>query len=521
MRFVLGTALLIVAAPTLVVGAERTLSDEEWQSDLRQLDAAIKETHFKPFHNLTQAEFDTRIAALAERIPELDDAGIMVAMAEIVAALGDGHTRLHLPRLYPELALAAELGHTGTPPPHHDSLRLSQLPVRFEWFDDGVFIVAATQSHTDLIGHRVTAIDGSGIEEALQQVRRVSFFENDSRARLMAPDRLALPDVLATLGVTDSATSVTLRTTGADGNEHSTQLDALAEPGETFVAGGPGELPLWLGRRDEYRWYQVLPDNDALYLQINEFEENPVIPYADFVAEVLAAARDAGVSRFVVDLRHNFGGIGSWVTPFVTGLRGSEFDEYGRLYILMGRGTFSAAQTFIHEFEELSYATFVGEPGGAKPSHYGDSRRIVLDNSGLTARASTIYWHSWLANDFRDAINPHLSAPLTSAAWFAGKDPALSAALEYTAPSSLALQIEEQFRAGNNQNALLLYQRYMSDATIADHWQQHPELLQMADRIAASGLVRQGYFMYFLADRYYPGRADVEAGLARLQALQE
>ena len=61
----------------------------------------------------------------------------------------------------------------------------------------------------------------------------------------------------------------------------------------------------------------------------------------------------------------------------------------------------------------------------------------------MTLRVSTIYWHSWLANDFRDAINPHIPAPLSSADHFAGVDPALEAALSYTAPPTLGEHTEE------------------------------------------------------------------------------
>jgi hypothetical protein len=259
----------------------------------------------------------------------------------------------------------------------------------------------------------------------------------------------------------------------------------------------------------------MLGEPKAMYVQVNEFEENPVSPYGDFVARTLEAARAAGAERFIVDLRNNFGGFGAWVTPFVTGLGRSEYNEYGRLHILVGRTTFSAAQRFMHQFEELTYATFVGEPGGAKPSHFGDSKRVVLKHSGLTLRVSTIYWHSWLANDFRDAIKPHIPAPLSSADYFSGTDPALAAALEYRSPKTLAAQIDEQFRLGNNQNALLLYTRFMSDASIANHRRVIPQLRRMADRLMEDGLVKQGYFVYFLANGSYPGDAETEAGLAR------
>ena len=116
--------------------------------------------------------------------------------------------------------------------------------------------------------------------------------------------------------------------------------------------------------------------------------------------------------------------------------------------------------------EEYSYAMFVGEPSGAKPSHHGDARRIVLNNSGITLRVSTLYWQSWLANDFRDAIQPHLDAPISSGDFFSGNDPGWQAAVSYTAPESLADQMAEQFRAENNQNALLLYQRYLTDPSL-------------------------------------------------------
>ena len=110
--------------------------------------------------------------------------------------------------------------------------------------------------------------------------------------------------------------------------------------------------PLWLSRTDEHEWYQLLPARDAMYVQVNRFAENPARPYADFVAETLARARASGVTRFVIDLRHNSGGIGAWTTPFLTGLSRSEYNAYGRLYLLIGRTTFSAAQHFLHKFEE-------------------------------------------------------------------------------------------------------------------------------------------------------------------------
>jgi len=511
--------LLLAAAPAFA--GDRALSDEQWEADIEQMSAAIKDVHFKPFHNVAEAEFDRAIQALTGDVPIMTDEEIIVAMARIVARLQDGHTRVHIPRLYPELALEAELGHGGTPPPKVESLKFAQLPVQFGLFDDGLYVIAALPGHAGMIGQQVTAFDDTPADEAIAAVRSVSFTENNSRAKLMAPDRLALPGVLTALGISHANDRLLLTTTDDDGKTATNTLQAVTEPGHVFQNGLPETLPSWQKHRDRFRWYEVRPDDDAIYVQVNQFEEEPIRPYGEFVAETIRAARKAEVSRYIIDLRHNSGGIGAWVTPFVTGLGNSEFNEYGRLFVLMGRTTFSAAQHFLHKFEELTYAAFVGEPSGAKPSHYGDSERVMLENSGITLRVSTIYWHSWLANDFRDSIQPHISATLTAADYFSGRDPVLAAAVNYKASASLAEQIEEQFRQGTNQNALLLFVRFMSDGTRADHEHVVPELRLMADRLAEDGYLRPGFFVYLLVNRTFPGDPATKAGLERLQALQE
>ena len=42
--------------------------------------------------------------------------------------------------------------------------------------------------------------------------------------------------------------------------------------------------------------------------------------------------------------------------------------------------------------ERWTPATFVGEPTGDPPNGYGDPKRTVLPNSGLTVQVSTLYW---------------------------------------------------------------------------------------------------------------------------------
>lgn len=498
---------------------QRALTDQQWREDLEQLSTAIKEIHFKPFHNVSEDDFDKSVESLSASIPSLSDSEIIVSMAKIVAQLQDGHTRIHLPRKYPEFALEAELGHGGTPPPKVEALKFDQLPVAFDLFEDGLFITAATAEYKHLTGRQVSKVGNLDSTEAIERLKAVSFHENQSRAKLIVPDRLALPEVLKAMDMVDSADEISITTVANDSEEH-TILKPMTGPADSRINAGDHSV-LWLSNRKAHQWYQVLPEQDAIYVQVNQFAENPTRIYGAFVAETLAAARKAGVSRYVIDLRHNSGGIGAWTIPFLTGLSRSEFNQYGRLYILMGRTTFSAAQHFLHEFEEYTYAMFVGEPSGAKPSHYGDGRRVVLNHSGLSMRVSTIYWHSWLANDFRESSIPHIDAPQTSADYFEGRDPGLEAALSYTAPQTIALQIDEQLRKEKNQNGLLLLQRYITDGTISDHAKAVPGLLDVGHGLLDDEITRPGFFVLFLTNRYFPGNPEVLAGLGRAHELMD
>jgi hypothetical protein len=77
--------------------------------------------------------------------------------------------------------------------------------------------------------------------------------------------------------------------------------------------------------------------------------------------------------------------------------------------------------------EKYTNITFVGEPTGSKGNTYGDSRKIVLPNSGITVRVAIYYWQDWYPWDKRDATVPQIAAPLTFDAYRKKIDPAMEA----------------------------------------------------------------------------------------------
>src|SRR5688572_391776 len=131
----------------------------------------------------------------------------------------------------------------------------------------------------------------------------------------------------------------------------------------------------------------------------------------------------------------------------------------GKLFVLIGRSTFSAAQFLVNDLEQYTDAVFVGEPSGGKANSYGDSRKITLPHSGLTVRVSTLWWQED-PRDSREWKAPDIAAELTSHDYRNNRDPAIEAVRGYRPEPSLAERMRAALKTGTVQDALRGYRDY-------------------------------------------------------------
>lgn len=102
-------------------------------------------------------------------------------------------------------------------------------------------------------------------------------------------------------------------------------------------------------------------------------------------------------------------------------------------------------------------------PPASKGNAFGDSRRITLPNSGVTARVSVYWWQDWSPWDTRRRTAPHVTAQLTAADYRANADPALSAALGYTPRQPLAELLNEALDRDDLALAVKRYRDFRSE----------------------------------------------------------
>jgi C-terminal processing protease CtpA/Prc len=105
-------------------------------------------------------------------------------------------------------------------------------------------------------------------------------------------------------------------------------------------------------------------------------------------------------------------------------------NKRGKLYLLIGRATFSAAGNFSAEIDRDTRAIIVGEPTGGGVETYGDTFPLLLPTVGWYVHIAARYHERKKGrNDRRLAVEPDIRVDLSSAQYFAGRDPVLERAL--------------------------------------------------------------------------------------------
>ncbi|MDQ4120349.1 MAG: S41 family peptidase [Acidobacteriota bacterium] len=450
---------------------------QKWREDLRYMAEQMPIFHKNLFHTMSREQFDAAIKRLHERIPQLARHQIIVEMAKIVAMVDDGHTNIY-PTRDPKIGFRA-------------------LPVKLYLFKDGMFVRAAEREHAALVGARVTKIGNFSVEESIAKVQEMLGRDNEMGLRFFAPHLLIMPEVLHAFGIVGDMENVPLSIEKGGKQEIVTLKPAgLAEmlPPDTDTTwinkpnwvdmrdGATNPQPLWLkDPNDKYR-FEYFPETRIVYAQMNQGTNKEKETIADFAKRLFAFVEANPVEKLIIDLRLNRGGNGMLFRPLETAIIKSKINERGKLFVLMGRSTWSASQFLLNNLEEYTNVIFVGEPSASKGNVYGDSRRITLPNSGMTVRVSVYYWQDWAPWDTRFWTAPEIAAEFSSEDYRANRDPGMEAILNYSPKKSLTEVIDEALTKGGVELAVKSYRDFMAQPAHRYAYTEQP-LLEGGQRL--------------------------------------
>ena len=415
-----GLLLVPLAMVALVQAAQaRPSASATPADDVRELGASIAQNHPAPFRAVTRERFEAEVSALAQRAPSISRNELLVGLMRLVALLGPRN------------------GHSGLFPgdPAH-ARQLHLYPLRLYEFADGLFVVDAVDR--SLVGTRLVAVDGMPVAQALDRVEPLVPRDNESNLRGLAPHYLLTAEVLNGLEITVGAQSARFTLARSDGTQVDVSLGAL--PASRYVSTFADPLhghypsvlpgaakPLYLSGSGRPMWARTLARGRAVYLGFNSVQR-PTTGFIRALRRLVSASR---VRRVIVDVRLNGGGDNTTYGSLLELLGSKQVNRRGRLYLLTGRATFSAAANFAAEIDRYTRAVIVGEPTGGGVETYGDTFPVSLPAAGWTVHIAARYHERKNGpDDRRLAVEPDVGVELTSAQYLARVDPVLARALK-------------------------------------------------------------------------------------------
>jgi hypothetical protein len=404
-----------------------------------------KEQAFAP---ATRAQAEALLDKMQRQAGAMTAAQFAVGLAEVGALTDNAHSGLRLrdPRVKP----------------------VARLPLHFLWLSDALIVARATGAASDLAGARVLKIEGRS-PEALFQGSKVLLGGNDAGRKIWLDEWIESAGVLHALGLAKSPDGLSMTLGLPDGRvidrvvamapvsamppaaevERLWSPEPIAGEHDWATALGADGLPLYL--RDANRPFRVisLPDTNALYVQFRSNEDEDGFPIAPFLDEVKARIAALHPLHLILDLRFDIGGNLLTTLEFMRHVAAS---VKGRTFLLVGPYTFSAGIISAAAVKKGGgdRVTVVGDGIGDRFHFWSEGTRITLPRSHFTFRYTDGQFNlkdgctgepGCMDDLYHIDVNfvslvPDIRAPLTFAAYFAGRDPALEAIAHELAPDS-------------------------------------------------------------------------------------
>ena len=424
-----------------IIDADGLTRDEGWRADISFLAREIKRRAPAPFRGgISEPDFDARVSRLARAVPDRSDAQIIAGMLKLLQPLGDGHAFIA--------------------PPEGDRELNRILPVKFYQFGEGLFVTAAAPAYRRLLGAQVLRVGAHPAGAVLAALEPLISRDNAQQVAWLGPELLPWAPMLHALGLTADPGRVTLTVRFPDQSTGQVTIEATAAPvpreypttapsaapDRPCPAGWislpdtlPGPLPLYLRRCDDLYWFEHLPAHRLVYFQLNGLGDGPAETLAAFCERLFGFIDRQQAEALVIDLRWNGGGNTLLAQPLLHHLIGcARIGRPGGLYVIIGRGTFSAAQNTATAIERETNAIFAGEPSGSRPNFTGETATFQLPYSKAIANVSDLYWQTSWPFDDRPWIAPEIYLPPTFEAYRQNRDPVMEAILAYRAPRPAA-----------------------------------------------------------------------------------
>jgi C-terminal processing protease CtpA/Prc len=152
--------------------------------------------------------------------------------------------------------------------------------------------------------------------------------------------------------------------------------------------------------------------------------------FGDFRKKIISTINNVPLNKMVFDMRFNSGGSSPQGTDLIHELMLKEkINKKGKLFVVVGRSTFSSAIINAMDFKSKTRAILVGEETGGKPNHFGEVKSFTLPSSGLKVSYSTKYFR--YSDEDIKTLRPDIIIEETFSDYKSGIDPVYTWIVNY------------------------------------------------------------------------------------------
>ena len=390
----------------------------DWNADLDYLAKELSEKHYNFFSIKSKDDFLSGINAIKQESKDLNDFQVALKTQQLIAKFGDSHTTLNVTRL----------------------LNANQvLPINLLWTSDGLFVLHTTSENEKILGCQLLSINSIPVTTVIDSLNTLFTIDNQATVKSKVPQIIPSLQILEYFGFanmgqvelglktrTNQNQTYILKPSPMNRNNRvSFKPDSLAfsTKNENFIFTDfyyPTEKIYYM-LYNKCLGKEIALEYAALgYMNKEEAEKMP--SFKEFEEKAFKTIENESVEKIIFDMRYNGGGSSSQGTEFVTKLAQLlEANKKIKIYVVLGRATFSSAILNAMDFKRMTNAVFVGEETSGKPNHYGEVRSFQLPTSKISVNYSTKYFK--VIDEEVNTITPDVKIEMSFSDFTKGIDP--------------------------------------------------------------------------------------------------
>ncbi len=385
-----------------------------WGEDIAFLAKELPNRHFDFFTKKSKKVFDAGLENIKKNKDSLSDLAIAIKLQQFIASFGDSHTNLNFYQLLEK-----------------DKI----LPVKANWFKNGFYILHTTAENSAILGKQIVNMNGIPFATIADSLSTLFTIDNQAMLKNNIPKLFTSIQLLQHFGFAQGNEIVLgLRNKKDEIENHIIHPGELTRENRKQII--PDQIPLcYLNEKSLF--IETYQEKESLYyiqynkcwskeleLQYGKAENAEKMPtIASFEEKIFRTLSYEYVKKIVFDIRFNAGGSSPQGTALIEKLAAHlQKNPDIKLYVIIGRNTFSSAILNAMDFKRLTNAIFIGEETSGKPNHFGEVQKFKLPSSGIAVTYSTKFFKR--TDDESKSLKPDVLFETSFSDFVNGIDPA-------------------------------------------------------------------------------------------------